>query len=613
MTDALLNGLFLTLSKVIGDGLGAIGGTGLDKILKKTNKNKTQITGEFQRIIEDIRRDTFSKCVTKKIENINNDEFCKRIYDLGLNEDNLTTLIDGVKTQFSKDTKISEKIISVEKLDSEIKKEKSELENLKKDLEELQNKEIKEFEDKIKDLKNKKTKIEEEKKGLQQVITDLENKKTKIEEEKAENKKTLKDVESELQSNKKKINDLESSHKKIVNDINSNKNTKSKDLQKKEDNIKTIEEKIKKLEEEKSKNQNLTISCITSRTDVPVMNYEKIVFFLNTRLDKLKEDYEKYYKEKEEKEKEEEKKRQMIIEDCDKTIDIEEYCNKPENKEYSKKASECYKVYQINKERLNDNSKKKYEDLKNTYELYCKKDQFKKDKLIPEIKKYLENVIKNYKSISNDCKDSKCILSLIKNYENEFRYFNIYLTVKFKGGDVGYEEASKKIKELLTYNISSVDDTDSNITNFFTNNSIKQYDLKSLNYMTVLNTYTMTKDWDTETKQLLDKIKNTKILKEQKEEEKKKEQEQKRVLSEKNKQEESERERKLMEQREKEKRIELERAKEREHERSLEALKGKSSSLSSSTDSTKSSGMGILMFTASAVLLGGVGIAFASK
>jgi len=619
MSDSLKK-IFLSLKTSISKGLSSI------TLKNKKSKKDENNTQNFQQIFEDITNDTFSKCESTNIENIDNNDFCKRIYTLGLDKDNLTTLINIVKTEFSKDKNISEKIISVEKLDSEIEVKKSELEKLKETQKtDLTNKKI--------NLENEKTKIENETKELQQVKTDLTNKKINLEDlqnkEKTDLTNNLKAVEEQLNSNEIKIRNLESSHRKIITEIeNLNKNMTEKSKEK--EKINYLEKEIKVLEEKKSKNKNLTVNCITSKTPVPVMDYEKIVFFLNTRLDKLINDYENYYNGEEEKLK-------KIINDCN-TIDIEEYCNNPDNNDYRVKASNCYKVYQINNDRLDEKSKKIYNELQETYELYCKKDEFKKDKLIKDINNYLESVINNHKLISNECKDAKCILSLMKNYEDNFKNFNVYLTGKFRGEDI-YGEAPKMIKTLLMYNIDSIKDTDSNsdITNFFTNNSIKQDNLqflKTVNYMTVLNIRKILRDWDGETKQLLDKIKSTKILKEQKqqkeedikkrEEEKKKEQEQKRILSEKNRQEEAERERKIMEQRErenkeqreKEKRIELERAKQREHERTIEALKGKSSSSSSSsssTDSTKSAGMGILMFTASAVLLGGVGIAFASK
>ena len=605
MSDTILTGVVLALTKSIGTGLSAIGEKGLNKIFKKSKKNKSQITDDFQKIFKDITDDTFSKCESTKIENVDNNKFYERIYNLGLDKDNLATLINEVKKEFSKDSKkLSEQASYVKNLDSEIEKKKSELKKLKEN-------EKKELENKKKELEEKKKELENETAELNTVITDLENKK------KNETEKDLKDkIEKDLKDKIEKVKYLESQHIKINNDIKnlSSNNTKSN----------SKENEIKDLEEKKNKN-NLTVNCITSKTPFPVMDYEKIVFFLNTRLDKLIEDYEKYYND-------EETKLKKIIDDCD-TIKIEEYCNNPDNNDYRLKASNCYKVYQINNERLEEQSKKTFKEL-DTYELYCKKDEFKKDKLIKDINNYLESVINNHKLISNECKDAKCILSLMKNYEDNFKNFNVYLTGKFRGEDI-YGEAPRMIKTLLMYNIDSIKDTDSNsdITNFFTNNSIKQdnlQNLKTVNYMTVLDIRKILRDWDTETKQLLDKIKSTKILKEQKqqkEEESKKREEEKRILYEKNRQEEAKRERKIMEQREKEnkeqrekeQRIELERAKQREHERTIEALKGKSSysssssSSSSSTDSTKSTGIGILMFTASAVLLGGVGIAFASK
>ena len=64
-------------------------------------------------------------------------------------------------------------------------------------------------------------------------------------------------------------------------------------------------------------------------------------------------------------------------------------------------------------------NKKKDFDI---YQNYCSVDKFKKDKLIENINKHLENIIKNYKSISSDCKEPNCILSLMKTYKNENSY-----------------------------------------------------------------------------------------------------------------------------------------------------------------------------------------------
>jgi hypothetical protein len=244
------------------------------------------------------------------------------------------------------------------------------------------------------------------------------------------------------------------------------------------------------------------------------------------------------------------------------------------------------------------------------------KQREQEQKLKSTIKTYLNNIIKNYKLFSGDCKDPKCILSLVERYKDEFEVFNAYLTNIYRKNIYDDKNTIGTIRNLLTYNIKSIDDKDSDIINFFTNNSINENKFQGLDIDTMERITHVLYGWEQETILILKKIKEAKEMKLKQEKDNEKERK---------RQEEAERERKIIEQRErenrdqreKEKRIEQERAKQREHEKYLESLKKNSSSSSSSNvlnqNSSKSDTVGILVFTTSAILLGGIGVAFASK
>jgi len=690
MADALLGGIFSAVGKVIGGILGAVSTTALDKIFKKSKKDKNTVEKEFEKIIDDIIKDTFNNCTTNiNIEKINNGKFLKRIYDLGFDSDTLNTLINKIKEKFNEKefkTTIIKDLSSVSEIDKKIKEKNNELkklEELQRKLGELQRKleELKilenlknlgDFEkpntgknteiqkliteydeiqklitaynDEIQKLTGKNTEIQkltgkntEIQKSITEYNTEIQNLITKYDSE----IQNLKDTD-EKEKNKRqnlhvtlntKVNDEKTKKEKIITKLQNERiQIREKEKTEKEKEITKIKDEIQKLETKKTNLNNLTTNCKTNITPVPEFDYEKVIFYIEIRLNALKDNYKQYYVDEIDKLK-------GIINDCDK-IDIDEFCNKP-TEITNKKATECKDVYNINKNTLNEASSTKLKEIENVYELYCKKDEFKKNKLITEIKKHLENVIKNYKSISDECKDTKCILSLIlnKNYENEFQQFNLYFHGEFRGNS--YKEVTDEIRQLLTYNLNPPLNETSEVDNFFKNNSIKSYNLEQKKYTTVLQIHNLTKLWNIETENLLKKIKQAKTLKDKEQKDKeqnektlkekeqmkieeKKKEEQKRLEREKARQEDSEREKKIIEQRErenkeqreKEKRIVEERARQNEHDKYIESIKNPSSSSSSSvsTDtSSKGNAIGILAFTASAVLLGGIGVAFASK
>lgn len=565
--DATVLGIINSSTKI----LGSIVSAALSNItFSNPFIKKDKIKDVFTKIIDDVVNDTFTKCQNTNIDDMKNDEFCERIFIIGLNNENVNILIDGIEKGLQGQKKeILKNLVTSQSLDNEIEKlETQKTENSKIENDTTQSKEIANIQKNIDLLKDEKVKLS----------TDVYN----IQKVKNTNEKEMKKLNEEAANKDEKISKIDEQIDKL--------NTE-------------LDKKILDLKNKKEKIKSLTVKCKDSSDDI-VTDYEKIFYYINMRLNKLKKNYEEYYNSKNQK-----------ISTCQ-TIDINEYCKTPENTEYKKEIIECNKMYNTYQTSLNQEQINKKKDFA-MFQNYCSVDIFKKDNLITDIKINLRIVFNNYKIISSECKEPKCILNLMKTYKTEFTAFNTYITKKFNGEEYK-PEAINKIREMLNFNVDSASESDTNINNFFNNNDIKEnnlQNLKDVNYMVVFDINQFLLVWKDETTRLLQKIQETKTMKE-KQEQNKMEDLKKQEEKEKLRQYEAKNEREILDkrEREKEKRIEQERSRQREHEKYLESLKKNSSSSSVlNENSSKSNAVGILVFTASAVLLGGVGIAFASK